>query len=34
MIDYDFTPVAPAEVIELNSRITDRYYVSFADLVA
>lgn len=34
VVDYDFTPVAPAEVIELNSQITDRYYVSFADLVA
>lgn len=34
VIDYDFTPCAPAEVIELNARITDRYYVSFADLAA
>lgn len=25
-IDYDFTPVAPAESITLNQRITDRYY--------
>lgn len=34
VVDYDFTPCAPAEVIELNARITDQYYVSFADLVA
>lgn len=34
VVDYDFTPAAPAELIELNSRITDRYYASFADLVA
>ncbi len=33
-IDYDFTPAAPLEGLELNQRITDRYYASFADLVA
>lgn len=32
-IDYDFTPCAPAELITLNQRITDRYYVGFADQV-
>lgn len=25
-IDYDFTPLAPAEAVTLNQRITDRYY--------
>lgn len=31
VIDYDFTPCAPAENIILNQRITDRYYAGFAD---
>ena len=31
VIDYDFTPAAPAEFITLNQRITDRYYQGFAD---
>ena len=26
VIDYDFTPAAPAENLVLNQRITDRYY--------
>ncbi|WP_129792576.1 phage tail sheath subtilisin-like domain-containing protein [Sphingosinicella sp. CPCC 101087] len=30
VIDYDFTPCAPAESITLNQRITDRYYGSIA----
>jgi hypothetical protein len=30
-IDYDFTPVAPLENLNLNQRITDRYYAGFAD---
>ncbi|MEZ5688700.1 MAG: phage tail sheath subtilisin-like domain-containing protein [Caenibius sp.] len=33
-IDYDYTPAAPLEGLELNQRITDRYYANFADLVA
>lgn len=31
VIDYDFTPCAPLEGLELNQRITDRYYAGFAD---
>jgi len=31
VIDYDFTPTAPAENIVLNQRITDKYYAGFAD---
>lgn len=31
VIDYDFTPCAPAESITLNQRITDKYYAGFAD---
>ena len=30
-IDFDFTPVAPLEGLTINQRITDRYYLSFAD---
>ncbi len=33
-IDYDFTPVAPAEGITLNQRITGKYYVGFGDALA
>lgn len=33
VIDYDFTPAAPAESITLNQRITDKYYAGFADLI-
>lgn len=33
VIDYDFTPAAPLEGLELNQRITDRYYASFADQI-
>ena len=33
VIDYEFTPVAPAEGITLNQRITDKYYAGFADQV-
>lgn len=31
VIDYDFTPCAPAEDITLNQRITDKYYAGFGD---
>lgn len=31
VIDYDFTPCAPAESITLNQLITDKYYAGFAD---
>lgn len=31
VIDYDFSPAAPAEQITLNQRITDKYYAGFAD---
>lgn len=31
VIDYDYTPCAPAEAITLNQRITDRFYAGFAD---
>jgi hypothetical protein len=34
VIDFDFTPAAPAESITLNQRITDRYYQGFADQLA
>ncbi len=30
VIDYDFTPAAPLEGLELNQRITDRYYADLA----
>lgn len=30
VLDYDFTPAAPLEGLELNQRITDRYYADFA----
>lgn len=30
VVDYDFTPCAPAESITLNQRITDRYYADLA----
>lgn len=30
IVDYDFTPCAPAESITLNQRITDRYYGDLA----
>ena len=33
-IDYEYTPTAPAELITLNQRITDRFYASFADQLA
>ncbi|OJW73029.1 MAG: phage tail protein [Sphingomonadales bacterium 63-6] len=33
-IDFDFTPAAPLEGLEVNQRITDSYYASFADIVA
>lgn len=32
-VDYDFTAVAPLEGLTQNQRITDRYYLSFADRV-
>lgn len=31
VIDFDFTPCAPAEAITLNMLITDQYYSGFAD---
>lgn len=31
VIDFDYTPCAPAEAITLNQLITDRYYQGFAD---
>lgn len=34
VIDYEYTPCAPAENIVLNQRITDRFYASFADALA
>nr|WP_093398442.1 phage tail sheath C-terminal domain-containing protein [Sphingomonas sp. OK281] len=34
VIDYDFTPCAPLEGLELNQRITDKYYAGFADNIA
>lgn len=33
VIDYDYTPCAPAEAITLNQRITDRFYAGFADAI-
>ncbi len=33
-IDYEYTPAAPAELITLNQRITDRFYSAFADQLA
>lgn len=33
VIDYDFTPAAPAENLVLNQRITDRYYGDFGNLL-
>ena len=30
VIDYDFTPCAPAESLTLNQRITDKYYATLA----
>lgn len=34
VIDYEFTPCAPAEAITLNQLITDRFYAGFADQLA
>jgi len=34
VIDYDYTPVAPLENLQLNQRITDKYYASFGDQLA
>lgn len=34
VIDYDFTPCAPAEHLLLRPLISDRYYASFADALA
>ncbi|HEX2794694.1 MAG TPA: phage tail sheath subtilisin-like domain-containing protein [Croceicoccus sp.] len=34
VIDYDFTPTAPMEGLELNQRITAKYYADFANLLA
>ncbi|WP_312488135.1 phage tail sheath subtilisin-like domain-containing protein [Sphingomonas sp.] len=33
VIDYDYTPVAPLEGLQLNQRITDKYYSGFGDLI-
>jgi len=33
-VDYDYTPVPPLEQIGLNQRITSRYLVNFAQLIA
>lgn len=33
VIDYDFTPVAPLESLQLNQRITDKYYAGFGDML-
>ncbi|MFN3470508.1 MAG: phage tail sheath C-terminal domain-containing protein, partial [Novosphingobium sp.] len=30
VIDYEFTPAAPLEGLELNQRITDRYYADLS----
>ena len=30
-IDYEYTPCAPAESIQLNQRITDKFYAALAD---
>ena len=29
MIDFDYTPVPPLENLQLNQRITDRYFADF-----
>ncbi|AUW59432.1 phage tail protein [Sphingobium sp. SCG-1] len=34
VIDYEYTPCAPAEAILLNQRITDRFYASLSDQLA
>lgn len=34
VLDYDFTPAAPMEGLELNQRITDRYYADLAAQIA
>ena len=31
VVDYDYTPCAPAEELTLNQRITDRYYGDLAN---
>lgn len=33
-LDYDYTPVPPLEALHLTQRITDRYFVEFASLIA
>lgn len=33
VIDYDYTPVAPLEGLQLNQRVTDKYYAGFGDLL-
>lgn len=33
-LDYDFTPTPPLEALWLKQRITDRYFVDFAQLIA
>lgn len=33
VIDYDYTPAAPLEGLQLNQRITDKYYSGFGDLL-
>lgn len=33
VIDYDYTPVAPLEGLQLNQRITDKYYAGFGDIL-
>lgn len=34
VIDYDYTACAPLEQLQLNQRITDKYYVGFGDALA
>ncbi|MDB5725473.1 MAG: bacteriophage major tail sheath protein [Novosphingobium sp.] len=34
VIDFDYTPVSPLENLQLNMRITDKYYASFGDQLA
>lgn len=34
VIDYEYTPCAPAESLTLNQLITDRFYAGFADTLA
>ncbi|WP_408586576.1 phage tail sheath subtilisin-like domain-containing protein [Novosphingobium sp.] len=34
VLDYDFTPTAPMEGLELNQRITDKYYADLASQLA